>query len=69
MAEQTRKKRILILGVGAQGSTVAMRMDEEPNVAEIVCADYDVQAVNNLAGTLKKGTARRCNHPSQQCSA
>ena len=25
-------KKILIVGVGAQGSTVAQRMDEEPNV-------------------------------------
>jgi hypothetical protein len=28
-------KRLLILGVGAQGSTVAKRMNEEPNVSEI----------------------------------
>ena len=34
-------KKILVLGTGAQGSTVAQRMDEEPNVSEIICADYD----------------------------
>ena len=39
-------KKLLILGAGAQGSTVAKRMDEEPNVAEIICADYDEKAVN-----------------------
>ncbi|MBI9104610.1 MAG: saccharopine dehydrogenase NADP-binding domain-containing protein [Spirochaetales bacterium] len=49
-------KKILILGVGAQGSTVAKRMDEEPNVAEIICADYDEKAVNDLASQLNKGT-------------
>ncbi len=49
-------KRLLILGVGAQGSTVAKRMDEEPNVSEIICADYDEKAVNDLCQLLKKGT-------------
>ncbi len=48
-------KKILILGVGAQGSTVARRMDEEPDVAEIICADYDLKAVNELVKELKKG--------------
>jgi saccharopine dehydrogenase-like NADP-dependent oxidoreductase len=46
---------ILILGVGAQGSTVAKRMDEEPNVTEIICADYDEKAVKELTKILKKG--------------
>ncbi len=48
-------KKLLVLGSGAQGSTVAKRMDEEPNVAEIICADYDEKAVKDLAGQLKKG--------------
>lgn len=48
-------KKLLILGVGAQGSTVAKRMDEEPNVEEIICADYDEKAVNELTKILKKG--------------
>ena len=48
-------KKILILGVGAQGSTVAQRMDEEENVSEIICADYDEKAVSELVGILKKG--------------
>ena len=47
-------KKILILGVGAQGSTVARRMYEEPKVAEIICADYDEKAVNDLVKELKK---------------
>ena len=47
-------KRVLILGVGAQGATVAQRLDEEPNVAEIICADYDENAVDRLVKTLKK---------------
>ena len=52
---EIKMKKILILGVGAQGSTVAKRMDEEPNVAEIICADYDEKAVRELTKLLKKG--------------
>ncbi|MCG6909339.1 MAG: saccharopine dehydrogenase NADP-binding domain-containing protein [Deltaproteobacteria bacterium] len=50
-------KKLLLLGAGAQGSTVAKRMNEEPNVAEIVCADYDVAAVKEMERTLQKATA------------
>ena len=52
-------KRILILGVGAQGSTVAKRMDEEACVSEIICADYDQKAVDALAGGLAKARGAR----------
>jgi saccharopine dehydrogenase-like NADP-dependent oxidoreductase len=52
-------KRILILGVGAQGSTVAQRMDEEAKVDEILCADYDTKAVEQLTRILKKGKGRQ----------
>ncbi len=48
-------KKILILGTGAQGSTVAQRMDEDPNVSEIICADYDPKAVEELVKILQKG--------------
>lgn len=47
-------KKILVLGTGAQGSTVAQRMDEEPNVSEIICADYDKKAVDELVKILTK---------------
>ncbi len=50
-------KRLLILGVGAQGSTVAKRMNDEPNVSEIICADYDEKAVNEMEKTLDKAKA------------
>jgi len=33
-------KRIIVMGTGAQGSIVTRRLDEEPNVSEIICADY-----------------------------
>ena len=47
-------KRLLILGAGAQGSTVAKMMDEEPGVSEIVCADYDEKAVVEMEKNLDK---------------
>ncbi len=48
------KKKVLVLGTGAQGTTVVKRLDEEPNVGRIICADYDEAAARELAGTLKK---------------
>lgn len=57
-------KRILILGTGAQGTTVAERMDEEANVGEIICADYDMNAVNGLVAKLKKGRGVRVDASS-----
>ena len=41
-------KKILVLGTGAQGTTVAKRLNEEPNVSEIICADYNKAAVDEL---------------------
>ena len=46
-------KKVLVLGVGAQGSAAAKRLDEDPGVGEIVCADYDKKAVDNLVSELK----------------
>ena len=50
-------KKLLLLGAGAQGSTVAKRMNEELNVSEIICADYDEDAVREMERTLEKATA------------
>ena len=49
-------KKVLVLGVGAQGSAAARKLDEEPGVSSIICADYDMDAVNNIVGRLKKAT-------------
>ena len=43
-------RKIMILGTGAQGSTIAKRMQEEPGIEEIVCADYDMRAADCAAG-------------------
>jgi saccharopine dehydrogenase-like NADP-dependent oxidoreductase len=50
-------KKIIIIGVGAQGSTIARRMDEHPGVSEIICADYQVQTAEKLCDELKKAKA------------
>ncbi len=50
-------KKIIVIGVGAQGSTIAMRLDSHPNVSEIICADYDLNAAEKLSHSLQKATA------------
>ena len=45
-------KKILVLGVGAQGSAAAKRLDEDPGVAEIICADYDKKAAKKALFAL-----------------
>jgi saccharopine dehydrogenase-like NADP-dependent oxidoreductase len=54
-------KKILVLGTGAQGSTVAQRMDEEANIDEIICADYDEKAVSELVKRITKGRGVKVN--------
>ena len=54
-------KRIMIMGTGAQGSAVAKLLDKEPNVAEIICADYDLKAAEDLGKSLKKARAVQVN--------
>ena len=50
-------KKVMIIGVGAQGSTIAKRLNEEENVSQIICADYDFKAADELGKTLEKATA------------
>ncbi len=52
-------KKITVMGVGAQGSTIAKRLQEEPKVEEIVCADYDTRAAGELEKSLSKAKAVR----------
>lgn len=47
-------KKVLVLGVGAQGSAAAKRLDKEPYVEKVICADYDPAAVEGLVKTLTK---------------
>ena len=54
-------KKVLVLGTGAQGTTTAKRLDQEPAVGEIICADYNKAAVDELVGTLKKARGVQCD--------
>lgn len=56
---EDKMKKILVLGLGAQGSAAALRLDLDPAVSEIVCADYDIKAVNNVVSKMTKGTGVR----------
>lgn len=47
-------KKILVLGTGAQGTTVVKRLDQEENVDQVICADYDEAAAKELAAAMKK---------------
>lgn len=49
-------KTILVLGVGAQGSTIAKRLDAEEVVKEIRCADYDQKATSEVVEQLQKAS-------------
>lgn len=51
----------MIMGSGAQGSTIAARLQEESGVEEIVCADYDLRAAVELEKTLSKARAVQVN--------
>jgi len=51
------KKKVIVIGVGAQGSTIAKRLDEDPAVSDIICADYDLKAARELQTTLNKAKA------------
>ncbi|MCQ2547268.1 MAG: saccharopine dehydrogenase NADP-binding domain-containing protein [Clostridia bacterium] len=52
-------KKVLVLGVGAQGGAAARRLDVDPAVDSIICADYDMDAVNELVADLKKATGAK----------
>jgi saccharopine dehydrogenase-like NADP-dependent oxidoreductase len=50
-------KKVLVIGVGAQGSTIAKHLNEHPQIAEIICADYDKDLAERLSASLLKATA------------
>ena len=51
--------KIIVLGNGVQGSTVVRRLCEEPNVSEVICADYNLEVSKRLEKKLKKAKAVR----------
>ena len=54
-------KKVMVCGCGVQGSTICRKLDEEPNIEEIVCADYDLDAAEAVCRMMKKGTPKKVN--------
>ena len=54
-------KRVMVIGVGAQGSTIAKRLNEETLIEEIICADYDEKAASEMEKTLSKAKGIKVN--------
>jgi len=54
-------KKVMVIGVGAQGSTIAKRLNEESSIQEIICADYDEKAVAEMEKTLSKAKGVKVN--------
>ena len=50
-------KTVMVMGTGAQGGTIAMRLNEEAKVAKIICADYDFDAAKRYEKLLDKAEA------------
>ncbi len=54
-------KKVMVCGCGVQGSTICRKLDEEQNIEEIICADYDLDAAKAVCRMMKKGTPRKVN--------
>lgn len=50
-------KKVLVIGVGAQGSTIAKHLNGFTGISEIICADYDADLAKRLSESLSKATA------------
>ena len=51
------RKTVIVMGTGAQGGLIAMRLNEEPTVEKIICADYDLDAARRYEKMLAKAVA------------
>ena len=52
-------KKVMVCGCGVQGSTICRKLDDEPNIEEIICADYDLKAAESVCKLMKKGTPKK----------
>ena len=57
-------KKVMVCGCGAQGSTICRKLDEEPNIEEIICADYSLAAAEAVCKLMKKGTPKQVDASS-----
>ena len=54
-------KKVMVCGCGAQGSTICRKLDQEPNIEEVICADYNFAAAEAVCKLMKKGTPKQVN--------
>ena len=54
-------KKVMVCGCGVQGSTICRKLDEEPNIEEIICADHDLKAAEAVCKLMKKGKSVKVN--------
>jgi len=50
-------QKVLVIGLGAQGSTIARYLNNHPQVETLVCADYDKELTERLSASLSKAIA------------
>ncbi|MBR4471973.1 MAG: saccharopine dehydrogenase NADP-binding domain-containing protein [Erysipelotrichaceae bacterium] len=48
-------KKVMVCGCGAQGSTICRKLDQEPNIEEVICADHDFLRAESVSRLMKKG--------------
>ena len=53
--EGNNMKKVMVCGCGAQGSTICRKLDQEPNIEEVICADYDLKAAEDVCRLMNKG--------------
>lgn len=54
-------KKVMVCGCGAQGSTICRKLDQEPNIEEVICADYNYAAAEAVCKLMTKGTPKQVN--------
>ena len=54
-------KKVMVCGCGAQGSTICRKLDQEPNIEEVICADYNFAAAEAVCKLMTKGTPKQVN--------
>ena len=54
-------KKVMVCGCGAQGSTICRKLDQEPNIEEVICADYNFAAAEAVCKLMTKGTPKKVN--------
>ena len=54
-------KKVMVCGCGAQGSAICRKLDQEPNIEKVICADYNLAAAEAVCRLMTKGTPKKVN--------